>query len=156
MPCAACEAKLPQTSFRPADVSNHFSRAQTVICMNCRQRGCNARRHDLHRCAGPCNKLLGHTAFSRRELRMKARRHSVVCIACKKIADEKEQKLRKLMKKSKRAACTCKRQLTHAEKCPMHMNYAGEQPYPGCDVMSREDSDWFQMRINKYKASRDP
>ena len=66
MPCAACKTKLPQTSFRPTDVSNHFSHAQTVICVDCRQRGCSTRRFELHRCAGPCNKLLGGAWWCRK------------------------------------------------------------------------------------------
>ena len=28
----------------------------------------------------------------------------------------------------------------------MHMRLCGERPYPGCDVMSREDSDGLQTK----------
>ena len=154
IPCAACDAMLPADSFTPGDVQRHFSYARKVVCLECNRRGCSARRPELYPCAGPCNKLLGSAAYAPADLssRTKDRTHSMVCDGCKKHAAAREQRLRQLMKKSKRATCTCRLPLAHAEKCPMHMRFAGERPYPGCDVMSREDSDWLQKRKKKHRT----
>ena len=33
----------------------------------------------------------------------------------------------------------------------MHVRFAGERPYPGCDVMSREESDFLlNQEKNQY------
>ena len=81
--------------------------------------------------------------------RKKGQAHSMVCDSCSKGAAAREQRLRQLMEKSKRAACTCKTQLAHSEMCPLHMRFAGERPYPGCDVMPRDDSVWLEQRSKK-------
>ena len=156
LPCAACAAILPQHSFAPGEVTNCFSHAHKVVCLECKKLGCSVRRPELYPCAGPCNKLLGSTAYAPADLssRRKDGTHSMVCDGCKKHATSREQRLRKLLKKSKRAACTCKRPLAHSEKCAMHMRFAGERPYPGCDVMSREDSDWLQKRNSDWLQKR--
>ena len=73
----------------------------------------------------------------------------LVCEAC--IADEraKEKKLRQLMKESKRQKCTCGSLANHKQGCLMHPKDAWERPFPGCDKMSREDSEWLAKRSKK-------
>ena len=81
MPCAACAAMLPQHRFTPKDVNNHFNR-QKVVCLECKERGCSARRPELYPCAGPCNKLLGSAAFAPADLsRKKKTRRTAWCAA---------------------------------------------------------------------------
>ena len=46
-----------------------------------------------------------------------------------------------IMKTSRRKACTCKHPQAHAQTCPLRIRFDGDRPYPGCDVMSRADSD---------------
>ena len=68
----------------------------------------------------------------------------ITCLVCKEQQHARQQRLQNLMKKSKRAACRCKHPHAHTRNCPLHARYAGERPYPGCDVMSRADSDWLR------------
>ena len=59
-----------------------------------------------------------------------------------------------LAKRSKRKGCVCQRLTGHAEKCPMHISYFGEMPYPWCDVMTRDESEWLRDRSDSKKARR--
>ena len=61
--------------------------------------------------------------------------------------------LRQLMKTSKRRRCVCHavKPHLHAKRCPMHMTFAGEILYPGCDVMTAEDSAWLRKRDKRYR-----
>ena len=76
----------------------------------------------------------------------------ITCLVCKEQQHARQQRLQNLMEKSERAACRCKHPQAHTRKCPLHARYAGERPYPGCDVMSQADSDWFmeQRKKNGY------
>ena len=76
----------------------------------------------------------------------------ITCLVCKEQQHARRQRLQNLMEKSDRAACRCKHPHAHTRKCPLHARYEGERPYPGCDVMSRADSDWFieQRKKNRY------
>ena len=77
----------------------------------------------------------------------------ITCLFCKAQQDARQRGLQNLMETSKRAACTCKHPHAHTRSCPLHARYAGESPYPGCDVMSRADSDWLrgQRKRNGWK-----
>ena len=76
----------------------------------------------------------------------------ITCLVCKEQQHARQERLQNLMEKSDRAACWCKHPHAHTRKCPLHARYEGERPYPGCDVMSRADSDWFieQRKKNRY------
>ena len=76
----------------------------------------------------------------------------ITCLVCKEQQHARRQRLQNLMEKSDRAACWCKHPHAHTRKCPLHARYEGERPYPGCDVMSRADSDWLieQRKKNRY------
>ena len=73
----------------------------------------------------------------------------ITCLFCKEQQDTRQRRLQILMETSKRAACTCKHPHAHTRNCPLHARYAGESPYPGCDVMSRADSDWLREQRKK-------
>ena len=75
----------------------------------------------------------------------------IACLVCREHQDARRQQLQKLMKKSKRKACTCRHPHAHTRTCPLHVKFAGDRPYPGCDVMSREDSDWFREQRKKNR-----
>ena len=102
IPCRACAAMLPQHSFAPKEVNNHFSKAQHVVCLQCKERGCSARVTELYPCAGPCKKLLGHSAYTPADVSCirRSKTSSIVCIACKPHDSDREQQLRRLMKKT--------------------------------------------------------
>ena len=152
--CIACGDMLPQRCCAPQDIDSHFSHHRQVLCQECKKRGCSARRPGTYPCHGPCAKLLGCAAYAPDDLskKRKDKAHAMVCVGCKAQAATREQQLRQLMKKSKRAACTCKCPLAHAEKCPMHIRRWGERAYPGCDVMSREDSEWLQQQKKRRRT----
>ena len=158
MPCTACTARLPQNMFTPTQISNHFTKGTPVVCLQCSSRGCSARRPELYTCAGPCNKLLGGAAYAPRALtrKKKDKTHSIVCNSCKKNEAARVrtrlQQLRQLMETSKRRKCICTavKPHTHVRRCPMHMTFAGEIIYPGCDVMTAEDSAWLRKRDKRY------
>ena len=141
--CARCAASLPRESFSNRDASNFFSRGSTVVCLQCKKCGFRSRHHEEYLCTGPCQKFLPISGFPRKtnELRQ------MMCIKC---TTARQQRLQHLMKKSKRKKCTCNNQTTHTKKCPMHISFAGERPYPGCDVMSKADSDWLHRKRKWY------
>ena len=74
----------------------------------------------------------------------------ITCRVCKEQQQERRLRLHKLMKTSRRKACTCKHPQAHTRTCPLRIRFDGDRPYPGCDVMSRADSEWLleQRRIN--------
>ena len=123
MPCAACAAMLPQHSFTSGDVHNHYSHERKVVCLECKKHGCSARRPELYPCAGPCNERLESAANDPNDLSSwkKDQRHRMRCKDCNKNASDREKHLQRLMKKSRRAECTCQRPLAQAGQCPMHM-----------------------------------
>ena len=157
LPCAACKADRPQTSFEPKSVENHLARGSTLVCRECTARGCSARDVKTYLCEGPCQEHLGHNRFGPGVLGGKRKpQHQVICLQCVQTEKDRQQeekarqaRLTKLLRTSTRAACKCKRQAGHTEKCPMHPRTAGEDPYPGCDVLSREDSEWLHSRKRK-------
>ena len=152
--CATCAASLPVSAFADRDVNNHYVLERRIVCLTCKEHGYSARRPEQYLCAGPCQRLLGHEAFSYRDRKMKTNSEGrgMLCRDCKKKETDREKYLQNLMMNSKRKTCTCKTPFAHSEKCPMHIRAAGERPYPGCDVMSREDSDWLQQQRRKRKA----
>ena len=85
----------------------------------------------------------------------------LLCQACRShhgsqaSADQaKESKLNSKAYKSRRKKCTCGRRLGHAEKCPMHKSNAYEKPYPWCDVMTRQESEWLEARLQARRQKR--
>ena len=164
MQCIACTATFPQSCFTPNEINNHFTRATPVVCPQCKNRGCTARcPHPVfHRCSGPCQKILGRAAYtSRAWSKMNTgKSYNIVCTSCRK--DEaahmqtRLQHLRQLMQTSKRRRCVCpaKKPHLHATRCPMYMTFAGEILYPGCDVMTAEDSAWLRKRDKRYRLRR--
>ncbi len=89
----------------------------------------------------------------------KTRGTKLLCHICKeeearqKARDfAKEKALKAKLKLSRRKHCTCGSLTAHAEKCPMYPNKHGERPYPGCDVLTRDESDWL-MRAKKPKRT---
>ena len=64
----ACGIMLSQHNFTPKDIDHYFSDAQKVVCLECKSRGCSARRPSLYLCAGPCSKLLGSAAYAAADL----------------------------------------------------------------------------------------
>ena len=96
--------------------------------------------------------VMRHSATETERWKRTARDAESYVKNAKKNESDREKYLQNLMMNSKRKTCTCKTPFAHSEKCPMHMRKAGERPYPGCDVMSREDSDWLQQQQRKRKA----
>ncbi len=89
----------------------------------------------------------------------KARGTKLHCHICKeeearqKARDvAKEKALKAKLKLSRRKHCTCGSLTGHAEKCSMYPSKHGERPYPGCDVLTRDESDWL-MRAKKQKRT---
>ena len=156
MPCAACGVSLPQAHFTSTEVSNHFTRSVPVVCVDCRRKGSTARAPTLkHVCDGPCRRTLGRQQFppldwSRKQ---KEKKERLVCSQCKQVEVAREKELREKLKTSRRRKCTCQQAIGHKQTCPMHVSYAGERPYPGCDVISRADSEWFHQRTQKPRLS---
>ena len=106
-------------------------------------------------CDGPCGRNLGRQQFPHMDWarRQKDKGKRLVCSQCKKLEVARENELREKLKTSRRRKCTCQQAIGHKQTCPMHVSYAGERPYPGCDVISREDSEWFHQRIQKPRLS---
>ena len=69
------------------------------------------------------------------------------CCECK----ARVQTLRAKFQKSARKRCTCGRSMGHKQTCPMHPRRAGEAPYPACDVLSRDDSEWLDRMLTRRK-----
>ena len=130
------------------DIHHYFSDGRSVVCNDCHDLGCSNRDVSVYQCHGPCQQRLGHARYAPDALRKfkQDRRFRLLCLACVDAERLREAKLRKLMRTSKRAACKCNRVSNHTEKCPMHPRTFGERPYPGCDVMTREDYEWLQAR----------
>ena len=87
------------------------------------------------------------------EQKTKGKKERLVCSQCKQVEVAREKELREKLKTSRRRKCTCQQAIGHKQTCPMHVSYAGERPYPGCDVISREDSEWFHQRTQKPRLS---
>ena len=73
----------------------------------------------------------------------------ITCLVCKKEQHMRQQRLQNLMKKSRRQACTCRHPQAHTQTCPLRIKFDGDRSYPGCDVMSRADSDWLMEQRKK-------
>ena len=179
MQCIACRAQFPQICFTATEISNYFTKATPVVCLQCKQRGCTPRTpHPVfHGCCGPCARVLGREAYTSKDWSKKKKdeTYRIVCNSCQK--DEaaarmqtrlqqlrqaheavtrmqtRLHQLRQLMKTSKRQRCVCHatKPHLHAKRCPMHMTFANEILYPGCDVMTAEDSAWLRKRDKRYR-----
>jgi hypothetical protein len=151
--CAACSLEVPATTFGQKEVAHYFNDGQKCVCAVCKEKGCTAKDTKYYQCrATLCGQFLGRRMFDETELR-----HSGPCfqeLHCKscrarQAAGEKVRlsSLRGLAATSRRKKCNCGTRAAHSEKCPMHQRRAGERPYPYCDVMSREDSEWYVGQV---------
>ena len=134
--CTKCGVYQAMSAFR------RTKRGRVNICRTC----------ELVPCAA-CADMLPRGSFTNSDIyRYFAGAKHITCLVCKDQQHERRQRLQNLMKKSKRSACMCKHPHAHTRTCPLHAEYAGERPYPGCDVMSRKDSDWLmeQRKKNRY------
>ena len=164
MQCIACTATFPQTCFTSIEISNHFTKGTPVVCPQCKNHGCTARcPHPVfHRCSGPCQKILDRTAFTGKAWTIKntGRSSCIVCNSCRKDEAANLQKrlqhLRQLLKTSKRKRCICRaiEPQEHEKRCPMHIAFPNDIRYPGCDVMTAEDSAWLRKRDGRYRLRR--
>ena len=136
--CTGCGVYQASSAFR------RTKRGRVDICREC----------ELVPCA-VCAAVLSRRKFTDSDIYRyfysEGAKH-ITCLACKERQHARQQRLQKLMNKSKRKACTCKHPHAHTRKCPLHVRRAGDRPYPGCDVMSRADSDWLleQRKKNGY------
>ena len=135
--CDTCKEYKNQRAFRWSTTG------RVDVCTSC----------ELVKCRG-CAKMLPQSSFRRVD-----RSHhfkdgqQVTCVTCREEEDKREKQLKARLKKSRRPGCTCKHPNSHTEKCPMHIRYAGEKPFPGCDVMTRAESEWLHKRKpNQYNA----
>ena len=172
--CSACHRNLPHRSFNLKDIAHHFSHDRQIVCLQCKGHGSTARQpRPPILCSGPCGRLQkrkkGHNPFRARLTKKQQPPDNLLCNTCRKSTQrnrrqqgrttkeietterDRRRHLEHLMKTSRRSACTCQRPLAHADACPMHMRFFGEQPYPGCDVMTREDSDWLLSQRHPRK-----
>ena len=136
--CTKCGVCQGSSAFR------RTKRGRVDVCRTC----------ELVPCAA-CAAMLPRRNFTERDIYTYfAGTKHITCLVCREQQHARRQRLQRLMQKSKRAACTCKHPKAHTRKCPMHVSYAGDRPYPGCDVMTRADSDWF-MEQRKKRYMRD-
>ena len=156
MQCIACTAQFSQICFTATEISNYFTKATPVVCLQCKQRGCTPRTPHpvLHGCYGPCARVLGRESYTSKDWskKKKDKTYRIVCSSCQK-DETRLHRLRHLMKNSKRQRCVCHatKPHLHAKRCPMHMTFANEILYPGCDVMTAEDSAWLRKRDKRYR-----
>jgi len=149
MPCAACSLEKPLAQFDAVSINNFFTSQQSVACNDCKALGCSAKDPHLYCCTGTCGKRRGNKYFDPKQLRnyKQGSQRRLVCSICVAADEEREARLKTLVKTSKRGRCTCRQLLQHSERCPMHPRKFGEKPYPGMDVMSRSDSEGLAARL---------
>jgi hypothetical protein len=161
--CAACRKHVEASLFKKKELENHFVRSDKLVCQECRAAGCTAKNPERYQCTtASCGKLCGCKSFDAKQLEhFKDRGGVLTCVQCrasfKQQLDndqQEERTLRAKAKRSKRKGCVCQRLAGHAEKCPMHIYYFGEMPYPWCDVMTRDESEWLRDRSDSKKARR--
>ena len=136
--CSKCGVYQVPSAFR------RTAQRRVDICRTCELIPCAECAAVLPRHSFTKNDIYGHFGSAKQ----------VTCLVCKENEYARLQRLRQLMNTSHRAACTCKHPLSHTKKCPMHVRFAGDVPYPGCDVMSRAESDWFVETLKKKKHLR--
>ena len=115
MQCIACTAQFSQICFTATEISNYFTKATPVVCLQCKQRGCTPRTpHPVfHGCCGPCARVLGRAAYTSKawSMKKKDKTYRIVCNSCKKKeaahVKTRLQHLRQLMKTSRRQHCDC-------------------------------------------------
>ena len=137
--CDTCKEYKNQRSFRWCKTG------RVDVCTSCELMKCRV-----------CATMLPQSSFRRVD-----RSHhfkdgqQITCLTCREEEDKREKQLKERMKKSRRPGCTCKHPNNHTEKCPMHIRHAGEKPFPGCDVLTRAESEWLQKRKpNQYSYSK--
>ena len=149
--CAACKQEKPNASFDDSTARDVWNNGRQGVCKACKEQGCSNGNPNMYKCTGPCQEEKGHNMFDAEQLtnfKIHGRR-VLVCKECKKDEPARERRLRKLLKESKRARCKCGSKLQHSERCPMFPRFLSEIPYPGCDVISREESEWLEKRSSR-------
>ena len=88
MQCIACTAKFSQICFTATEISNYFTKATPVVCLQCKQRGCTPRiPHPVfHGCCGPCARVLGREEYTSKDWSKKKKdgTYRIVCSSCQK------------------------------------------------------------------------
>ena len=146
MQCSACKEDIKATLFKPQQIRNYY-KDQGILCHQCHAQGCTIHDTGKYECTG-CKHTFGRQKFNATHFKsfMAGLRSFLMCETCSTREADRDRQLRNLMKKSTRAGCKCGSKLQHCEKCPMHPRTSGERPYPYCDVMSRDDSEWILKR----------
>ena len=150
--CASCFEDKSTTCFPKASVYNYFHSQRKVVCTACMEKGCKNTDPKLYKCTGPCGKLYGYTKFNPWQIKNYRNKETsfLLCNTCNEKENKKLQRLRALMQKSQRRACKCGNPLGHKTNCPMFPSKFGEKPFPGCDVMTREDYEWLSYRKHRH------
>ena len=158
--CSTCHARRYAAGVDKKIVDVYFGRG-LYVCEACSLVGCTVKDTCLYPCSSPgCGRAFGHVKFDASQMKNhKTRGTKLHCHICKeeearqKARDvAKEKALKAKLKLSRRKHCTCGSLTAHAEKCPMYPSKHGERPYPGCDVLTRDESDWL-MRAKKQKRT---
>ena len=137
--CGICKEYHNARAFR------RTQEGRVNICKSC----------ELVKCK-TCTKWLPQSSFTRQSVSLHFQSGQAIrCTTCTAQLTAREKELKLRMQQSKRRRCVCKHPLSHTEKCPMHMRYAGERPYPGCDVMTRDESNFLLYRKqNQYTQKK--
>ena len=122
--------------------------SRNVVCTGCKELGCDVARPTKSRCMGPCGQELGVLRFpqSRTQGGQAFSAKIKECLQCSKASKQRKGNLQAKLRNSVRKRCTCGRAIGHTAICPMHPRKAGEEPFPGCDVITRDEFEWLQHR----------
>ena len=175
VPCEACAATLSRGNSTISDIRSYFNSAgaKHITCLVCKGYRCTkceavyqrlsafrwtkgrhvdvCRKCELVPCA-TCGGMLPRGNFTEGDIyNYFANATHITCLVCREHQEARRQRLQELMEQSKRKACTCKRPHAHSRGCPLRVKCAGDRPYPGCDVMSRADSDWLLEHRKKHR-----
>lgn len=120
-------------------------RKRARVCAKCDERGLTPERPASIPCGERCGRAQGWRLLSPAQQGSLVAQGRYTCAECAATMQQKLRCLRDLMQKSKRQGCSCGKP-AHAEHCVMSPRTYGERPYPGCDVMSREESAWLALQ----------
>ena len=150
-----CRQHKGQSEFDKRVWSNASSDNRHLVCISCQHRGFSPRDTAVYRCSRGCD--YGHLSFPRVALKdFKRGKGALLCTLCTEAAmlQEKQDNARARERREaaalqekqdaarardiKRAlatrgswACSCHRNIGHAEKCPLFSCMAGERRWPG-------------------------
>ena len=121
-------------------MENATSHGRAAVCLSCQARGFSPKDTTAYPCVNGCN--YGHLKFGRDALyKYKSKGTPAVCTPCQeRLADIKKKLARRDAWK-----CTCHRHHGHAEKCPLHPQFAGERRWPGKNIgLPEDDYDFYK------------